>query len=303
MPSVAMLLKIALDTSAAVLLAAVGGIFAQQAGVLNIGLEGMMLAGAFAAVLAAYFWGSIGLAVAVAALAGAVLAAAFGAAVLGLRANVVVAGFGINLAALGLAGYILPVWLDVQGAFAPPELQGLARLDLPGLARLPGVGVVFQGHTALVYAAWVSVALTALVLNRTVFGLRLRAVGTDPEAALAAGISPSKSQWAGVLISGVLAGVAGAQLSLGELTLFNKFMTGGRGFIALAAFYFGASRPWPTALAAFLFGLFQALQYQLQTRGVPPQLIEMIPYLGVVATLTAVQVRRMSGRTTRLNLQ
>lgn len=211
--AIATLLKSALDTSAAVLLAAMGGIFAQQAGVLNIGLEGMMLGGAFAAVLAAYFWGSAGLAVGAAAAAGAGLAAVFGAAVLGLRANVVVAGFGINLAALGVAGYILPVWLGVQGAFAPPGLRGLARLNVPGLARLPGMGVVFEGHTALVYAAWGAVALTALVLNRTVFGLRLRAVGTDTEAVLAAGISPGKSQWAGVLLSGVLAGVAGAQLS------------------------------------------------------------------------------------------
>ncbi|MBE3575868.1 MAG: ABC transporter permease [Firmicutes bacterium] len=290
------LVRSSLDASAPLLLAAMGGIFAQQAGVLNIGLEGMMLFGAFAGVIVSFLTHSVLLAVLAAAVAGLLMAALFSAFAIALRANVVVVGLAINIAAVGLAGYLLPVAFGVQGAFAPPGLTGLATIDVPLLAGIPVVGGILQGHTALVYLAWLSVWVTALVLYRTVFGLRLRATGEDKEAALAAGVPVVRLQWAGVLCSGLLAGIAGVQLSLGELTLFNKNMTGGRGFIALAAFYFGANRPWPTAMAALLFGLFQALQYRLQGSGVPPQIMEMIPYLGVVISLVAVQLRKVRGQ-------
>jgi len=290
------LLKSALDATAPILLAAMGGIFAHRAGLLNIGIEGMMLGGAFAGVITAYLTGNVFLAVLAAGLTGALMALIFCVFVLGLRANVVVVGLAINTLAMGLAGYLLPTVFGVLGAFAPPGLRGLAPVRLWGIEAIPWLGPILSGHTILVYLAWVVVALTSFLLYRTVWGLRLRAVGQDLEAAQAAGVHPVRLQVSALLISGFLGGLAGAQLSLGELTLFNKAMTGGRGFIALAAFYFGGSRPWPTAAASLLFGLFQSLQFRLQPLGWPPQFLEMLPYITVVATLVLVRIAEVRRR-------
>lgn len=290
------LLKSTLDATAPILFAAMGGIFAHQAGLLNIGIEGMMLGGAFAGVITAYLTDNVFLAVLAAGTAGALIAAMFCVFVLGLRANVVVVGLDTNMFAVGLAGYLLPTVFGVLGAFAPPGLRGLAPVRLWGLEDIPWLGPILSGHTILVYFAWVVVGVTSFLLYRTVWGLRLRAVGQNFDAALAAGVRPVRLQVAALLISGFLSGLAGAQLSLGELTLFNKAMTGGRGFIALAAFYFGASRPWPTAAASLLFGLFQSLQFRLQPLGWPPQILEMLPYVTVVATLVLVRVEETRRR-------
>lgn len=281
-----------LDSTAPLLFAAMGGIIAQQAGMLNIGIEGMMLFGAFGGVLVSYLSGSVTLALLGAMVAAMLVGLVFDLFVVTLRANLIVVGLAINILAVGAAGYILPVAFNVQGAFAPPGLHGLGTVPMGWMAGVPVLGRLLQGHTILVYLSWVSVLATAFVLRRTVWGIRARAVGEDLEAARASGVPVRQMQYAAILACAAIAGLAGAQLSLGELTLFNKAMTGGRGFIALAAFFFGGFRPGPTAAACFVFGFFEALQYRVQQIGIPPQLIETLPYLSVVVALASVQVAR-----------
>jgi simple sugar transport system permease protein len=281
-----------LSSAAPLLLAAMGGIVAYHVGKLNIGLEGMMLLGAFGAVLVAHLTGNAGFALVGAMAAGALLGLVFGFFSIQLNANIIIVGLGIIMLASGLAGYILPVAFGVWGAFRPPELPILSGVRLPLIHDLPLLGRIFSGHTILVYLSYLGIWVTALMLYRSVWGVRVRATGEDEEAARASGIATGRIQYQAVLLCGSLAGLAGAQLAIGELALFHKEMIGGRGFIALAAFYFGAFRPGRTGIACVLFGLFEALQYRLQHVGIPPQLIQMVPYVSVVLALIAIQLQR-----------
>jgi simple sugar transport system permease protein len=287
------LLSKTLEMSAPILLAAMAGAICRQAGIVNIGLEGMMLAGAFGGVLFSYLAHSAAVGILGAILCALVLGVIFALFVLSLRGNEIVSGLGLNLLAVGLAGYILPVLFNVQGAFSPLGLQGLPHWKIPIIEDIPVLGTLLSGYDPVVYISWLSVPLTWFFLYRTKPGTHLRAAGEAEEAAMSAGINARGLKWLAVLLGAILCALAGAQLSLSQVTLFNKQMTAGRGFIALAAFYFGEARPVPTAIAALVFGFFEALQFRLQAeRGISPQLIQMLPYLAVVIALVAVAVRK-----------
>jgi general nucleoside transport system permease protein len=279
-------------------LAAMGGLVNMRGGIVNIGLEGLMVVGAFVAVLVSWKTGSAWVALVAAAAAGGLVALPFGLVVTRLGANEIVAGLGFNILVVGLIGYLLPVVFETQGVLNPPRLAELPTVRIPGVESIPLVGPMLSGKTPLTYLAIVSVPLVAWFLNRTTWGIRLRAAGEDPEAARAAGIRPLAWRDMSTVIAGVFSGLAGAQLSIGIVTLFGKDMVAGRGFIALAAFYFGAARPWPTAAAALLFGVVDALQVRLPGGVLPAQIIAMLPYLAVVVALTVVAVLR-GRRTTR----
>lgn len=282
----------ALLTTTPILLAALAGAICLQAGIVHIGLEGVMLAGAFGGVIGSYTWGNAGAGVALAVALAVAVSALLAFFIITLRTDQVVAGLGLNLLTVGLAGYVLPVIYNVQGQFNPPGLHGLPHLTLPIVDRIPVVGDILSGDDPLTYLSWALIPLTALFLSRTTTGLHLRAAGEAEEAARAVGLRVRGLRYLAVILAGVLTGLAGVQLSLGQVVLFNKGMTGGRGFIALAAFYFGAARPVPTAIASLIFGFFEALQYRFQIANLPPQWAEMAPYLAVVVALTAVALRR-----------
>jgi general nucleoside transport system permease protein len=274
------------------LLAAMGGLINRQGGIVNIGLEAKMLAGAFVAVMVSWQTGNVWLALLAATLAGALVALPFSLVITRLGANEIIAGLGLNVLVIGLLGYILPVVFNVYGTFRPPGLVRLPRIDIPLVSDLPVLGPILSGKDPVTYLSWLSVPLVAWFLYRTVAGLRLRSTGADLEAARAAGIPALRWRDASTVIAGAFAGLAGAQLALASVALFAVGMTAGRGFIALAAFYFGAARPWPTAAAAILFGVFDAAQARMQGLGVPVQLVQMLPYLAVVIALTFVAIRR-----------
>jgi len=277
-----------------IILAAMGGVLSQQVGLVNIALEGMMLAGAFVAVLGSFYTAQPWLGVLAAAAAGMLLDLIFGFFVLRLRANLIVAGLAVNILALGGTGYLLQVFYGTRGAFAPQGLQGLGTVRIRGLAEVPVLGAVLSGHSPLVYVTWAIVILTHLFLAHTVAGLRVRAAGERPESAASLGVPVARLQYAMLLVAGGLCGLAGAQMSLGNLQLFAYNMSNGRGFMALAAVFFGQARPWPTALGSVVFGLFDALQIRLQTTvGVPPQITQMLPFMAIVAVLTWVSWRRV----------
>jgi len=286
------ILASAAPATTAILLAAMGGLINRQAGIVNIGLEAIMLVGAFIAVVVSAATGSPFVAVVSAALVGGVVGLFFSITITRLGGNEIISGLGLNLLVVGLFGYLLPVAYGVQGTLIPTGLVGLPSIQLPLIDAIPLVGPVLSGHDPLTYLSWLSVPLVSLFLYRTAAGIALRATGANEEAALAAGIPTRLVRDMSTVVAGMFAGLAGAQLSLGVVTLFNKNMTGGRGFIALAAFYFGDARPGLTALGALIFGVFESASFRLQSSGWPPQIVQSLPYLVVVGSLTLVAVRQ-----------
>lgn len=262
------LLYSAIRLSTPLLLAALGGLFAERSGVLNIALEGLMLAGAFTAAVVTYFVGSPWVGLLAAIVAGVVVALVHAVASIRYRADQVVSGMAINILFLGIPALLSGALFGSTGT--TPQL---GRKQL-----LPVAPIVL---------AFALVPLTRYVLNRTRFGLRLKAVGENPEAATTAGISVAGIRYLAVALSGALAAIGGAYLSTGQSSLFARNMTAGRGFIALAALIFGKWRPVQTMLACLLFGFAEALSIQMQgVAQVPVQLLQIVPYVLTIIVLT-----------------
>jgi ABC-type uncharacterized transport system permease subunit len=261
-------------------LAALGSTFSERGGVINIALEGMMLHGALAYTLGAYWTGSPWAGLASAVLAGVLTAWLHAEVTVRFRADQITSGLGINLLAAGLTKFVLSQVFHSSSNSS--RVVGLPEWDLFGLARLPAMGTVLG--TPLVLLTVALVLLAQWTLFRTVFGLRLRSVGERPEAAATLGLSVAGLRVAGVLLSGALAGLAGAWLA-SEQHSFTDGMTGGRGYIALAAMIVGKWSPFGAALACLMFGGAEALQITLQGSRFPNELLQMLPYLVTMLAL------------------
>jgi general nucleoside transport system permease protein len=288
-----------LRLSAPLLLACLAGLYSERAGVFDIGLEGKMLAAAFAAAATATFIGSVPLALLAAVLASVALGLVHGLACVTARGNQIVSGVAINFLALGLTAVLGHAWFS-QGGKTPP-LPGDARLlpvDLPlaeALGAVPMIGPLYgdlvSGHNLLVYAAFLAAPLTWWVLWRTRFGLRLRAVGENPAAVDTAGVSVVGLRYGAVAICGALCGLAGAYLSIAQGAGFIPNMSAGKGFIALAALIFAKWRPMQAMAACLLFGFLDAMAIRLQGASlpgigeVPVQIIQVAPYVLTVVLL------------------
>jgi ABC-type uncharacterized transport system permease subunit len=275
-----------------ILLAALGGAINREAGIVNLGLDGMMLAGAFVAVWVDWHLGNAFVACVAAVATGAVVGYLFALPITRLGANEIVGGLGLALLMPGLFGYILPVFFHQASTLDPGNIPSIPVWHIPLLHSIPGIGPVVFSQDPVTYLSWFAVPVTSFLLYRTVFGTHLRAAGHNPDVAVAAGLPLARLRELSTAIAGMFAALGGAQLALVSVQLFNKDMTNGRGFIALAAFYFGRSRPLPTALAALLFGVVDALSIRLQTAGLPDQIPEMLPYLAVIAALVVLALRR-----------
>ena len=273
-----------------ILLAAIGGLINRIGGIVNIGLESMMLAGALVAVEASAATGSVALALIAAAAIGGLVGLAMTLVITRLRANEIIVGLGFSVAVAGLVRFLLKSAYGVSGTYNPPDVVMLPRIDIPFLDSIPVVGALFSNQDALTWVAWALVPITAFALARTRWGLRLRATGAAQATVRAVGLAPLTIRDVSTVIAGALAGLAGAHLSIGVVGLFNEGITGGRGFIALAAFYFGRSSPTRTALGALLFGVFDAAQIRLQGHGVPAELVQTLPYIIVIVVLTGLGV-------------
>lgn len=259
--------------STSLILAALGGLFSERSGVINIALEGMMLAGAFTAAAVTYAVGNPFVGLVAGMLAGMLIAAIHAVACIRYKADQVVTGTAINILMIGMPAFL-------SGAFF---LSSGSTPQLPKEQLIPWTPIVI---------AFAMVPISWYVLYKTPFGLRLRSVGENPEAADAAGVRVVRMRYAGVLLSGVLAGIGGAYLSIGQSSLFTRNMTSGRGFIALAALIFGKWRPVQTLLACLLFGLTEAITIQMQGvvklpsgDDIPVQFIQMVPYLLTIIVL------------------
>jgi general nucleoside transport system permease protein len=278
--------------STPLILAALGGLYSERSGVINIALEGMMLAGAFTAAVFTVYTQNPWIGLLAAIVAGLLVAAIHALATINFRADQVVSGTAINILFLGVPALLSGAFFDSTGATPQlPRDQVLPDFTIFNPERWPVLGSIFN-QKPLVYLALVLVAVTFYVLYRTPFGLRLRAVGENPEAADTAGVSVIKMRYAGVLISGVLAALGGAYLSIGQNSLFTRNMTAGRGFIALAALIFGKWDPVGALFACLLFGFAEAVAIRMQgTVNIPNQFIQMIPYVLTMVVLAGL-IRR-----------
>lgn len=268
-----------------ILLAAMGGLVNRQAGIVNIALDAKMLAGAFVAVVVSSATGGWFVAVLAAALSGAAIGYLFSLVITRANANMIVAGLGLNVLVAGFLGFILNWVYNSSGTLRLPGVHLLPQVLPEGIGNVPLIGGALADLDALTLFAWGSVLALPWLLANTRLGLRLRAAGNAPQVARAVGLSEKSLQDFGTAFAGFFSGLAGAHLALASIGLFNEGLTAGRGFIALAAFYFGRNRPVTTALVCLLFGFLDAAQIRMQTAGLPPKLIGTIPYLMVLIAL------------------
>jgi len=269
------------------LFAALGETFAQRSGVLNLGVDGVMLMGAFSAFYVVFNTESVWLGVGAALIVGALMGLLMAVVSVTLKAEQGISGIGLYLFGLGMSSLLFKTQIG-----SVESVQGFSALHIPFLSELPIVGRIFFQHSMLVYLAYALVPVAAFVINHTTFGLKVRAVGHNPEAADSLGVNVNRVRYATLVIGSALAGLAGASLSIGLLNIFQENMTNGLGFIAVALVYFGGWRPVGVLMGALLFSTVNALQLWVQVLGlpIPSDLAVMMPYvLTIVALAFAVR--------------
>ncbi|HLA44453.1 MAG TPA: ABC transporter permease [Aggregatilineales bacterium] len=262
--------------------AGLGETFGQRSGVLNLGVDGMMLMGAFAAFYTVFETGSLILGVLAALLTGAVMGLAMAFISVTLQAEQGISGIGIYLFGLGLSELLFQRTLGT-----PRSVNGFPRIHFPVLSDIPVLGEIFFNHNLLVYVAFAMVPICAYILNKTTFGLQIRAVGQNPQAADAMGVSVARVRYATVTIGGIFAGLAGASLSIALLNVFQQNLTAGQGFIAVALVYFAGWRPYGILAGALLFSFVSALRLQVEATGIniPTEFGVMAPYVVTIIAL------------------
>ncbi len=278
------------------LYAAIGETFGQRSGVLNLGVEGQMLLGAFAAFYVTLNSGSLWLGVLVAMLVGAILGLAMAYITVNMHAQQGISGIGFYLFGLGLSDLLFQKLIGTV-----ETVKGFPKIHIPYLSELPGLGEIFFSQSLIVYGAFLLVPLAWFVLNKTTLGLKIRAVGENPEAADSLGVNVARIRYFTLILGGTLSGVAGASLSIALLNVFQQNMTSGLGFIAVALVYFGGWRPWGVLGGALLFSMVNSLQLWIQVLGIPipSDIAVMMPYVLTILVLviTVSRVRAPSALT------
>jgi simple sugar transport system permease protein len=277
------------------LLAALGGILSERAGTFAVGLEGQMLAGAFAGVVAAHFSGSLVVGLIASCVGGCAFGLVVAVATTRFHTEQMVTGLAANILALGLTSFLLRGMVG-RGEAPVIRVPTLGALPVPGLADLPVIGPLLFNQPPLTYLALLILVALQVFLMRTRAGLTLRAVGENPQAAFAAGANPTAIRMAAILAGAAIAGLAGAVLSLQQVGTFTDGMTSGRGYLALAAIIVGRWMPWGTLAGCLVFGAAEALQLRVQAIGLPVSsyVIQMTPYV------LALLVLAVLGRSARL---
>ncbi|HUX12172.1 MAG TPA: ABC transporter permease [Spirochaetia bacterium] len=267
-------------------LAAIGGTISERSGIINIGLEGMMLVGAFGGVLGSYLTGNGWMGVLFALLFGGAIGLVHAVVCIRYKGNQVVSGVGINIVASGLTTVLLRYIWKTEGISA--QVTPLDRISVPLLKNIPYVGDLFHNQSPLLYIMLLVVIGSWFLMYKTRPGLRLRALGDHPRAVRAAGISVARYRYVSVIVSGMLAGLGGAYLSIAQNNVFVKDMSAGRGFIALAANIFGGWNPAGSFGASMIFAFSQAVRLNLLGIQIPVQFVQMLPYVVTLVVLVAV---------------
>jgi len=288
-----------LRSATPVALAAMGGLMTEHAGIMNIGMDGMILTGAFVAVAVSVVTGSLWLALLASVAVGILLGLLFALLVVKFQSDEFIIGTALNIFAAGLTVYLLWALFGVRGTLRTQV--GLPVIHLGPLAQIPFVGSILSGNSLFIYLTVGIVAVMWLLVYRTPWGFRLRAAGEHPATLRTAGISPVKMKWSASIICGAFCALAGAQLALGNVTMFSEGMSNSRGYIAFACVIFGGANPVKSYLASLMFGFFDALGYRLQEYDISAHLTSMIPYVITVAMMVYVVVRsnrrRAAGKT------
>jgi simple sugar transport system permease protein len=289
----ATLWKLTLESGVLLLLPALGGVICERSGVVNIAMEGMMLIGAFAAMVGINAFGNPWIATIVAMLAGGLLALVHGFVSIYFRANQIISGVAINIFALGLTAFLDSKLTNFQGFTPITQAKQLPYLHIAPFDNIPFIGPIFFEQNVIVYVGLVLLVAINFMLFRTRLGLRIRAVGEHPQAADTAGINVYTIRYGCVVASGLLSGLAGAFLAIGIANVFNPAMTGGRGYIALAAMIFGKWTPYGAFVACLIFGLGSAVVADNSALHVSRDLLGMLPYI-----LTLVVLAGLVGKST-----
>ena len=274
------------------ILAVLGGIYSERSGVVNIALEGIMIISAFFAVYGSYRTGNVWMGVLIGVVAGILIALILGVLAIQFDANHIIAGFSINIFAAGLVGFLMVVLFGVSGN--SPSVAAFDLTPIPFLSKIPILGPTLFNQPPLGYLVIILIAISWWVLYHTPLGLRLRSSGENPAAVDTAGVNVTAMRFLGVGLSGFFAGLAGAYLSLCLLNQYIEGMTVGRGFIALALVILSGWDPIKATLMSLLFGLAQAITYQVGQENIPPEFLYMLPYILTIVVL-ALYGRRIIG--------
>ena len=275
-----------------ILFTALGAMISRRAGIMNISLEGMMLAGALFGVIGSTYTQSVLAGVACAVASSLALSLIFAYFVLKLRSDLILTGIALNLMASGGTVFLLSVLCGDKGVSTSMNSLVVPSVDIPVIKDIPVLGEIISGHNLLTYGALLSVAVVYLLINKSPMGLRIRSVGENPDAAESVGISVIRTRFTALIITGILSGLGGAFMSMGYVSWFARDMAAGRGYITLAAQNLGNATPLGTCLASFLFGVADALSSSLQVLSVPAEFIQMIPYVTTVIGLVIYAARR-----------
>jgi len=265
------------------LFASIGEAFSQRSGVLNLGVEGQMILGAFAAFYAVMKTENLFLGVLAGMGVGALMGLAMGFVSVTLQAQQGISGIGFYLFGLGMSNLLFQTLVGTV-----ETVRGFPDVAIPLLSDIPVIGDLFFNQNILVYLAFLLVPIASFVLNKTTLGLKIRAVGENPEAADSLGVSVKRIRFFTTILGGAMSGLSGASLSIALLNVFQLGMTAGQGFIAVALVYFGAWRPWGVLLGAMLFSLINGLQLWIQVLGIdiPSEFAVMMPYILTILVLT-----------------
>lgn len=282
-----LLLQNTLRTATPVVLAALGCLMTQHVNITNIGIDGMMLMGAFFAVLGSYLCGSWVMGLVFAIVLGVLLGLFYYVFVIKFHSDEFIIGVALNIFAGGATVFLLRTIFQVKGSFSGPGIDPLPTVVLPAIKDIPVLGMLLSGNTLLVYVSWLLVPILWLLIYKTPWGFHLRAAGEYPAALEACGKSPNRMKLTASVLCGVLSCVAGAHLSLGYLNMFTENMSAARGYVAFACVIFGRGNPPMVFLAALLFGFIDALGLRMQ-KYVPSDLTAMAPYLVTVIMMVVV---------------
>ncbi|MEG2972356.1 MAG: ABC transporter permease [Clostridium sp.] len=275
-----------------ILFAALAALISNKAGVVNIGIEGIMLMSALVGVIGSAFTQSAFLGVVFAMAAGALMALVLAYFALNLKTDIILGGIALNLFATGGTVFLLYVVSGDRGASTSLSSLTVPQITIPLIDQVPVIGPILSGHNLLTYLSVIMVVVVSYFLYKTPTGLKIRAVGEAPHAASSVGISVRGVQYKALIISGLLSGLAGAYMSMGYLSMFSNNMTAGRGFIALAAEAMGRGTPIGTFIASLVFGFADALSSTLQVLSIPVEFIQMIPYLTTIIGLVVYSASR-----------
>ncbi|MFH1821037.1 MAG: ABC transporter permease [Methanobacteriota archaeon] len=285
------LLTSAVKLAVPLLLAAIGEIFSERSGVINLGMEGMMLGGASAAFIGAYFfnlWVGVLLGMVVGGVVGFIMA--YMSVI--LRRNQIVVGVVLTIFGLGLSSFVFRKAFGAVTAY--PTITGFQGIEIPILGQIPIIGPILFQNNILVYLALILVPVAGIFLYKTTQGLKIRAVGENPRAADSLGVNVIRIRFICVVFAGIMAGLAGTYLSIGHMNIFREGMTAGRGYIVLALVIFGTWSPYRVLAGSLLFGGIDALgsRFQIFKVGIPYQFVLMLPYIFTIIVLVLVALRK-----------